>query len=675
MCIMCNHAPCAAAGATGNPSNDIQSILAEGGDLKWAAAAPIGTAAVVTYSFPTSALDYFDFFETSGFDSMSGGQKEHVRAALDVWAQEAGITFVEVPESVGGDIRFSMLDMTGFTASDGSQAAGYAYYPTSQAFPEEDISGDVFMNSNFYGSASSMAPGRAGFNVLLHEIGHAIGFKHPFEEGVTIDEDKDNGDYTIMSYNTFADQRTLGSVDKAALKYLYGTKSYEARWSDSYESVVTNATSDDDLIYGWRHNDFVRAENGDDTIFAGGGDDRIYSGKGDDTVYGGDGDDYVRAGGGREAFYGGSRTDYIDYIDSSHGVRLNLETNEASGSWAANDTINGFDGAGGSRTGDDVIYGTGDNNLIKTHGGDDVVVAGDGEDVVRTGDGDDLIRAGTGDDAFYGGAGVDTLSYYSDSTGVDVSLISGKGRGGEAKGDTYSSIENVSGSATGGDRISGSDKANLIKTYGGNDTVYSGRGNDEIHLGSGDDIVVAGGGRESFFGGSGDDLISYSRSSGGVRIDLRDDDVSRSWGANDSIKSFENATGSDGGDDVLLGTDDGNTLKGKGGDDRLYGRDGNDYLFGGDGADFFDGGNGADRLQGGAGADVFHFDKGEDNDRIYDFQNNVDTLQFDRFEDGFDPFAFATQVGDDVVFNLGGGDRVTVEDITLGQLSNDVEVV
>lgn len=665
-------------------SNDIASLLFNNGQYKWAADAPFGTAVVVTYSFPSDPPDYYNFVERLNFDAMNNTHKTHVRTALEEWERSAGITFVEVPDDVGGDIRFQLYDMTGLSTSDGQDLAGYAFFPDDISMAPDSISGDVFLNSVFYSSGSSLAPGQGGYSVLIHEIGHAIGFKHPFEDDPTIDPAKDNSDFTVMSYNRPASVTSLGTVDIAALRYLYGRDSYEGRWSDTYQAVVTNATSDDDIIYGWRNNDFVRAEAGDDTIYTGDGDDRIFDGTGSDVVYaGGSGDDYIRVGGGRDRFYADQNGDYIDYIDSPDGVRLDLQANAASGSWAENDTIFGFDGAGGSRTGDDLIYGTVDVNIIRTNGGDDTVVGRGGGDEIYLGDGDDFVRAhgleGSTSrfsaDSFFGGSGFDYISYYSSHEGVKVNLDRNTTIGGEASDDTIRSFEGVSGSANGDDLITGTSGRNIIRTYGGDDSVYGGAGSDLVQLGAGDDYVLAGGGRETFEGGSGSDFISYFKSTNGVRIDLRDDEISRSWGENDSIGSFENASGSNTGDDVMLGTNGGNTMNGNGGSDSLYGRDGSDRLFGGRGSDFFDAGNGSDRLYGGSGADVFHFDKGEDNDRIYDFQNNADTLEFDGFTSGFDPFEFADQDGDDVVFNLGSGDRVTVENITIAQLMNDVDIV
>lgn len=229
----------------------------------------------------------------------------------------------------------------------------------------------------------------------------------------------------------------------------------------------------------------------------------------------------------------------------------------------------------------------------------------------------------------------------------------------------------------GDDDIDGSEGDDVIDAGAGDDKVQSGRGADAIHLGDGNDYVRVGGGVEKFVGGAGKDYISYLSSSSGVRVDLESNEVSGSWASNDEIEGFESVAGSRTGDDTLLGTSGSNTLRGYGGDDKLYGRSGSDKLEGGDGADYLDGGHGTDILTGGAGADTFHFDKGEDKDRITDFQNNIDRIELDdfTFAAGKTAFDFATQVGSDVVFDFGGGDVLTVDDATIAQLLNDVFLV
>lgn len=388
-----------------------------------------------------------------------------------------------------------------------------------------------------------------------------------------------------------------------------------------------------DRIYGGSEDDRIYGDSGSDLLYGGTGNDSVYSGSGSDKVYLGDGDDYVRVGGGVESFFGGEGNDYISYFDSANGVNVNLQTNVVSGSWASNDVIKDFENASGSETGDDVIYGTTEENRIRTYGGDDTVYAGSGDDEIFGGDGDDRLILGSGSD--------------------------------------------------------------YVEAGTGNDSVFSGSGADVVDLGAGNDYVRVGGGEESFFGGSGKDYISYYDSANGVTINLDTDEVSRSWAVNDTISNFESASGSKTGDDTIIGTSGANTIKTYGGDDRLeggggndkleggggndklYGNGGDDVMKGGSGSDRFDGGAGTDQLYGGTGADTFHFDKNEDNDVIKDFEIGVDVIELDNFSFSStqDAFNFATQSGSDVVFNFGGGDSLRVEDVTIADLMGDVDIV
>ena len=64
------------------------------------------------------------------------------------------------------------------------------------------------------------------------------------------------------------------------------------------------------------------------------------------------------------------------------------------------------------------------------------------------------------------------------------------------------------------------------------------------------------------------------------------------------------------------------------GDDILTGTISNDYISGGSGNDVITGGAGDDRMRGGAGADLFLFNRADGHDRIMDFQQGVDHLEF-----------------------------------------------
>lgn len=122
---------------------------------------------------------------------------------------------------------------------------------------------------------------------------------------------------------------------------------------------------------------------------------------------------------------------------------------------------------------------------------------------------------------------------------------------------------------------------------------------------------------------------------------------------------------------VLSGGNGRDTLTGRTGRDQLSGGNGNDVLSGLGGADRLAGGNGDDRLDGGAGQDVLEGGRGNDRfvfapgggrDVVADFGKGGDLLDFTAY--GFGSTAEllerARAVGDDLVFDLGDGDTVTL---------------
>jgi Ca2+-binding RTX toxin-like protein len=73
----------------------------------------------------------------------------------------------------------------------------------------------------------SPVPGEGGYKTILHELGHAMGLKHPHDGAVTLPAAEDSREYTVMSYKVHPDMRgiepqTYQLYDVAALQYLYG---------------------------------------------------------------------------------------------------------------------------------------------------------------------------------------------------------------------------------------------------------------------------------------------------------------------------------------------------------------------------------------------------------------------------------------------------------------------
>lgn len=336
-------------------------------------------------------------------------------------------------------------------------------------------------------------------------------------------------------------------------------------------------------------------------LATGSGDDMIRTGTGSKQIMLGLGDDFLLVGNAVGNFDGGRGTDTISYYYSTDGVSVDLHTNLASGGWASNNTIKGFEGVYGSNSGNDSLYGSNGANLIQGNGGNDVVFDRGGDDLVDLGDGNDAVISGGGKDTYIGGAGIDTLSYYFASNGVTVDLLLNTVSGAWSGDDTISGFERVYGSNVGSDVLRGTDGSNIIRGYGGNDIVYARNGNDLVDLGDGNDTVVVGNGSDTLVGGAGIDNLNYYYSSSGVRVDLLLNTASAGYAAGDAISGFERVYGSNTGNDTLRGTNDDNFIRGYGGNDIIFDRGGNDTVDLGAGNDIVVSGGGVDTYFGGSG--------------------------------------------------------------------------
>jgi len=174
-----------------------------------------------------------------------------------------------------------------------------------------------------------------------------------------------------------------------------------------------------------------------------------------------------------------------------------------------------------------------------------------------------------GADALDGGDGIDTASYAASFAGVNISLQAGTATGGDAEGDTFVRIENLTGSQFG-------------ETLEGN---------------SGNNLLL---------GGNGSDTVSYAHATSGVSVTLASTAAQNTVGAGiDTLSAFENLMGSQH-EDMLTGNNSANLLMGLGGNDVLVGGSGADTMVGGDGNDSYTVDNSGDFIDetGGSGIDI-----------------------------------------------------------------------
>ena len=265
-----------------------------------------------------------------------------------------------------------------------------------------------------------------------------------------------------------------------------------------------------------------------------------------------------------------------------------------------------------------IVYGTNNSEIINVldgvTNGYDIIFGYDGDDSIYGLGGNDELIGGAGADALNGGIGSDTASYVYSTAGIIASLSYGVGAGGEAEGDTYASIENLTGSIY-ADALAGNDGNNTLAGASGDDFLDGGDGTDMLWGGLGNDELKGGGGADWLGGDEGIDTVSYYESPEGVTVLLNSANNIGGWGGDaegDIFGDIENVTGSiyvdnlwgDDGVNELMGMEGNDTLKGFGGADSLHGGNGNDTLAGMDGADVLRGDGGNDALDGGAGADT-----------------------------------------------------------------------
>ena len=325
----------------------------------------------ITYSFMNRVPDYYAYNaqEQNQFIGFNETQQAAARVALQLYSEVSGLNFVEVSDiGAGGTIRFGTANMQGKSA--------HAYLPHNSS-----RAGDVWLNNSSRSNLDS-SYGSYGFHTLLHEIGHALGLKHPGNYNAGgggaptpyLYPELDTNQYTVMSYKShpgsFVNPQTPMLYDIAAIQHLYGA---------NHNTRAGNTT------YGWDANGaFVQ------TIWDGGGIDTIdASNQGLSAVINLNPGSFSSIG---SQTHGNSSSQASNNLAIAYGVTIE-------------------NAVGG--TGNDTLIGNNINNYLSGSYGNDYIAGYGGYDTLIGGSGYDTFALGDSSSVFYQGDGYATIADFN----------------------------------------------------------------------------------------------------------------------------------------------------------------------------------------------------------------------------------------------------------------------
>lgn len=348
---------------------------------------PAAGTRLKVYIAGQSGNEIFDFGGTAVTAHTDPPENTAFQLAMQLIENVCNIDFQTATSPADADIIIGAV-----SNSDANGSLGSSVPPGEDIGPVANRQGAEIVNFDSYYSTdySSLKQGGYDFVTVIHELGHAVGLKHPHDSGgggqpnfpgVTAPFDDygnfnlNQGLYTMMSYNDgwrlnpngpldpinisdYGYEATPMALDIAALQFLYGTNTSFATGNDIYALSSVNAPG---TFYS--------------CIWDTGGIDTIRNPSTTDSTID------LRAATLLHAANGGGYLSVVDGVNGGFTIAKGAVIENATGG-AGVDAITGNSAA-------NTLTGKAGNDRISGLGGADKILGGAGADILMGGGGDD----------------------------------------------------------------------------------------------------------------------------------------------------------------------------------------------------------------------------------------------------------------------------------------------
>ena len=420
------------------------------GDMAASFSSLLGTEKTFSFGFPQVEPSYYTKpIQTDGWEPFNNSQKAFTHSALEYIASVIDITFTEVTDvEQQNTLSFANNSQDGF--------AGMAYLPSPNL-----IASDVFIDKENDGVTKTavLSPQEGTYQALtwIHEIGHALGLKHPHQEKYFLPTSEDKTSLSVMSYTQPVDKDngdpllTFSILDIAALHYLYGPNPSSRAGDDTYvyksndANFIWDGAGTDTINAGyatekvtiylepgyWGFGGDAKAttitSNGQITVNFGTVIENLIGSGYDDKLVGNSVDNSIDGGPGDDSIYGGTGNDRLDYTypqgdDTLYGGKGNdLYFIYSSG---GSDTIIEYEGEGYDRVYTAISFSLGEIANVE----DLFSFSNTTDDLTLTGNSlNNNIGPSSGNCTIDGGAGTDTAYYYTTWAKDDCTIFKSGG--------------------------------------------------------------------------------------------------------------------------------------------------------------------------------------------------------------------------------------------------------